>query len=291
MIGYYEFLRTATPYVRANRDRLFIVKLGGEMLAQPQNARRILEQVALLMNLGINIVLVHGGAPQIASLCERLDLPVEMHNGRRVTSSQTLEAVSMALCGQMQSQICAELTALGVRAVGISGADAGLVIASRRPLQDDGAGGTVDFGEVGDIQEVDTRLIRTLCADGCLPVLAPLASDGTGKLLNINADTVAARIAVASEAAKLIFLMKPAGILEDPTDPTSLIAELDIAGLDELGSRGILSAGMLPKAAATRSALEGGVERVHFVSGLGEDALLREVFTNEGSGTMVMRHA
>ncbi|MCB1216126.1 acetylglutamate kinase [bacterium] len=291
MIGYYDFLRTATPYVRANRGRMFIVKLGGEMLAEPAVASRILEQVSLLQHLGINMVLVHGGAPQIGSLCERLNLPVRMHAGRRITDPQVLEAVSMTLCGSMQSRICAELTALGVRGVGVSGADAGLLIAKRRGAVADGQGGLVDYGEVGDIIETDPRIVSLLSGAGCLPVVAPLASDGAGALLNINADTVAAALAVATGAAKLIFLMQPAGILSDISDPASLIPELDLSGLSELERNGAIAGGMLPKASAARRAIEGGVERVHFVSGLAEDALLREIFTNEGSGTMVVQDA
>ncbi|MCB1185744.1 acetylglutamate kinase [bacterium] len=291
MHGYYEFLRTATPYVRANRGRLFVVKLGGEMLDDPRIASQILEQVAMLQHLGINMMLVHGGAPQIASLCGRLGLPVQMHAGRRITDKQVLEAVSMSLCGSMQSHICAELTALGVRSVGVSGADAGLVVASRRPPVDDGSGNMVDFGEVGDITDIDASLIATLSDNGFLPVVAPLASDGAGQLLNINADTVAAGLAVACGAAKLIFMMRPAGILANADDPGSLIPELSLAELKALESDGSISGGMLPKSAATHSAIAGGVERVHFVSGLAEDALLREIFTNEGSGTMVVPDA
>jgi acetylglutamate kinase len=291
MNGYYDFLRTATPYVRAHQGRLFVVKLGGEMLADEQTARHILEQLAMLQNLGINIAIVHGGAPQIASLCTRLDLPVEMKNGRRITSPAVLEAVSMTLCGSMQAGITAKLGALGVRAVGISGADAGMILAARRAPVDDGADGMTDYGEVGDIVEMDTILVEMLCAAGCLPVIAPLASDGLGALLNINADTVAARLAVESQAAKLIFMMGPDGILADPADPGSLIPEIDAAGLLELEQTGVLSEGMLPKSEAARTAIAGGVERVHFVSGRSRDALLREIFTNEGSGTMVLGNA
>ena len=291
MNNYYDFLRTATPYVREHQGRLFLVKLGGELLADEQTAANILEQLALLLHLGINIAIVHGGAPQIAGLCERLGIDVDMQAGRRVTSPAVMEAVSMTLCGSMQARITASLTALGVRSVGICGADAGMLIAGHRPPVVNGDGTTTDYGEVGDIQIVDTRLIDLLCADGCLPVIAPLASDGQGRLLNINADTVAAQLAVAAGAAKLIFLMGPAGILADPQDPGSLIAELDPHGLLELERSGVISNGMLPKSAAAQAAIAGGVERVHFVSGLTRDALLREIFTNEGSGTMVVSHA
>lgn len=291
MNGYYDFLRTATPYVRAHQGRLFVVKLGGEMLEDQQTAGHILEQLSLLQHLGIKVAIVHGGAPQIARLCSRLDLPVDMQLGRRVTSPAVLEAVSMTLCGSMQADITASLAALGVRAVGISGADAGLLLASRRAPVDDGRGGTIDYGEVGDIVEMDCTLVNLLCDAGYLPVLAPLASDGQGGLLNINADTVAARLAVETQAAKLIFMMGPAGILADPADPGSLIPEIDTAGLLALEQSGVFSAGMLPKSAAARSAIAAGVERVHFVSGLGRDALLREIFTNEGSGTMVLGNA
>jgi acetylglutamate kinase len=189
--------------------------------------------------------------------------------------------------------VLAALRRLGLPAVGLSGVGAGLIDAVRRaPAAQtvDGAMRTVDFGEVGDIVGVNAALLATLCSSGYLPVVAPLGCSAAGEVLNINADTVASALAIALGAEKLIFLMQPAGILGDVSDPGTLLSELSLSQLAALEADGTLSGGMLPKAAAARAALRGGVPRVHFVSGSSADALLAELFTNEGSGTMVMEH-
>lgn len=289
----FKLLRAAAPYMAAQRGRLFVIKTGGELLRPGPAFDNLLEQLALLHSFGIRFVLVHGGAPQIGELCSRLGLPVELAGGRRITSPEVLEAVSMTLPGSLQSRVLAALRRHGLPAVGLSGLSGGMLLAQRRSAAKPSAGNAVsqDYGEVGDITEVDTTLLTTLSDAGYLPLVAPLACSSSGELLNINADTVAAALALALHAQKLIFLMRPPGILADPQNPASLISELDLAQLDDLEAAGKLQAGMLPKAAAARQALEGGVPRIHFVSGILPDALLQELFTNEGSGTMVTRDA
>jgi acetylglutamate kinase len=205
-----------------------------------------------------------------------------------------LEAVTQVLPGGLQSTLLAALRRLGLPAVGLSGVSAGLVEAVRRGSAVelvDGAEQRLDFGEVGDIVAADPAVLRLLCGGGYLPVVAPLGCSAAGALLNINADTVASALAVALGAAKLVFLLQPPGVLADSADSASLLSELSAAQLAGLAADGTLSGGMLPKAAAAQAALAGGVGRVHFVSGINPDALLAELSTNEGSGTLVVPDA
>lgn len=290
MTNPYKFLRAATPYVKALRGKIFVVKLGGELLANPDVRLHIYDQLALLHNLGIQLVVVHGGGPQISAACERLGLSVETVNGRRVTDASVLEAVTMVLPGALQSRMLAELQSAGLPAVGLSGLDAGLIDARRRPATVMN-GESVDFGEVGDISQIRPVLLEQLIGNGFLPVIAPLGGNDGGEVLNINADTVAAALAGALNAEKLVYLLDVRGILADPADSSSLIEQLDLKQLAALAEDGTLTGGMLPKAAAAHRAIVGGVRSVHLVSGTQPDALLQEIFTNEGSGTMVVEHA
>jgi acetylglutamate kinase len=193
----------------------------------------------------------------------------------------------MSFAGSLHTDLLADLRAAGVSAVGLSGVDAGLVEAVRRPPVEI-EGECVDFGEVGDIQRLDPTILRHLIAAGHVPVISPLTGNDAGEVFNTNADTLAAELAGALGAEKLFYLLELPGLLRDLDDPASLIPETDLAGLDALIADGIISGGMLPKAAAIRRAIEAGVNNVHLVSGTAPDALLEEVFTNEGSGTMVL---
>jgi acetylglutamate kinase len=197
--------------------------------------------------------------------------------------------MTMVLNGQINTNIVAACRAAGVPAVGVSGVDAGLIQAGRRPpVQRDKDGETVDYGFVGDIRRVDTTVLENLLDDNLVPIVSPLSADDRGTLLNINADTVAAAIAGCLGAEKLILATGAPGILEKREDPRSLISYVDAAGLKQLRSEGKLSDGMLPKVAAIEKALAAGVPRVHVISYSLEDGLLLEVFTNEGTGTLVV---
>lgn len=283
-------LKHAAPYIRLYKKQTFVIKAGGEVFSSEETTDLLLEQVAILHQVGIRVVLVHGGGPQSTALAKALGVETRMVGGRRVTDEKALEIATMVLNGQINTRILAACRDYDVPAVGISGVDAGLIQAHRRPpMQVEGhGGGPVDLGFVGDIDVVDTDVLRTQLENGLVPVVSPLSADGQGTLLNINADTVAAALAAALGAAKLILASGAPGILEDRNDPASLVSYTDLAGLERLRAQGSLADGMLPKARAIESALAGGVSRVHVISYKVPDSLLLEIFTNEGTGTMVV---
>jgi len=284
-------LRAAAPYLRLYRDRVFVVKLGGEVLSLASRIEALVEQSAVLQALGVRVLIVHGGGPQSTELATRLKHKARMVAGRRVTGAEDLKVAACVLNGEVNTRLLAACRSCGVPAVGLSGVDAGLIVARRRPpVKVEGAGEEpVDFGFVGDIQHVDPAGLKMLLEKRFLPIVSPLSADSGGGLLNINADTVAAALATALQAEKLVLTMAAPGILSDRSDASTLLSYLDLAGLRKLRAEGALANGMLPKAMAIEAAIKGGVPRVHLVSGSTQDALLREVFTNEGCGTLVVR--
>jgi len=209
-------------------------------------------------------------------------------DGRRVTDDRSLDVATMVLNGQVNTRILAVCRDLDIHAVGISGVDAGLIRARRRPPVAGSDGAEVDYGHVGDIESVDVDILRKQLDNELMPVVSPLSCDQSGNVLNINADTVAAALAQALDAEKLILVTGAPGILEDRNDPASLVSYIDRKGLDQLATDGKLADGMLPKAAAIDQALANGVPRVHIISYRVPDSLLLEIFTNEGTGTLVV---
>jgi acetylglutamate kinase len=283
-------LKHAAPYIRLYKKKTFVIKAGGEVFASEESTDTLLEQLAILHQVGIRVVLVHGGGPQSTELAQALGVETRMIGGRRVTDQKALDIATMVLNGQINTRILAACRDYGVPAVGISGVDAGLIQAHRRPPMavEGHDGGPVDLGFVGDIDSVDADVLRTQLENGMVPVVSPLSADESGTLLNINADTVAAALASALGAAKLILASGAPGILADRNDPASLVSYVDLAGLQRLREQGSLAEGMLPKARAIEAALRGGVPRVHVISYKVPDSLLLEIFTNEGTGTMVV---
>lgn len=281
-------LRHAAPYIRLFKGKVFVLKAGGEAFETPETARAFLEQAGLLHQLGIRVVIVHGGGAQSTRLAERLGIETTFADGRRVTDGDALDVAAMALNGSVNTGILAVCRSLDIPAVGVSGVDAGLISARRRPPVPQPDGSTVDYGFVGDIESVDPHVLRTQLDEGMLPIVSPLSCDASGTVLNINADTVAAAIAVALDAEKLILATGAPGILGDRNDPKSIISYLDRKTLRQMGKDGKLSDGMLPKAAAIEDVLAKGVRRVHIISCRAPDTLLLEVFTNEGTGTLVV---
>jgi acetylglutamate kinase len=281
-------LKHAAPYIRLFKGKVFVLKVGGEVFADLTGTRALMEQVGILHQVGIKVVLVHGGGPQSTKLAAALGLDATFVDGRRVTDGASLDVATMVLNGQINTRVLASCRDLGIPAVGISGVDAGLIRAFRRPPVQQKGGGAVDYGFVGDIESVDADVLRKQLDNALMPVVSPLSCDSTGNLLNINADTVAAAIAAELKAEKLILATGAPGILEDVGDPHSLISYMDRAGLKKLSDSGKLADGMLPKAAAIDAALGNGVQRVHVISYKVPDSLLLEVFTNEGTGTLVV---
>ena len=283
-------LKHAAPYIRMFKRKVFVIKAGGEAFLSAATTRSIVEQVGILHEVGIRVVLVHGGGPQSTQLAKERGIPIQFVDGRRVTDEDTLEVSATVLNDQINPMIVAAFGDLGVPAVGIRGRDAGVIRAHRRPpvAREGHDGETVDYGYVGDIDSIDAELLTEHLNDGLIPIISPMAADGDGTLLNINADTVAAAVAAAVGAEKLMLATSAPGILESRENPGSLISYIDIAGLGKLRDEGRIADGMLPKAAAIERALRGGVPRVHVISSELPDSLLLEIFTNEGTGTLVV---
>ena len=282
-------LRSAAPYIRMYKGKTFVVKAGGGVFAEMATTRALVEQIGILHYFGVRVVLVHGGGPQLTELSAALGVPTRMIEGRRVTDEKSIEITAMVLNGLINTRVLGICRDLNIDAVGISGVDAGLVRAHRRPplaLAADGE--RVDFGFVGDIDTIDPTVLNKLLDNGLMPVVSPLSADDSGTLLNINADTVAAAIGAALGAEKLLLCTGTPGILGNLDDPGSLISYTDLRGLKRLRDEGRIAAGMLPKAKAIEEALRGGVRRVHVVSYLSPEGILGEVFTNEGTGTLIV---
>jgi acetylglutamate kinase len=259
-------LKGALRYVRAYRDQVFVVKLGGEVLGEPEALEQVATQLALLSSLSIRLVVVHGGGPQATALSRRLGAEPRMVAGRRVTDDAALEVAKLVYAGQLNVDLLAALRAHRVQAVGLSGVDADLITAHRRPpvqvVTDGGTTEQVDFGHVGDVDRVDPRVLATLMDARFVPV--------------------------ALRAQKLIFLTGAPGVLRDRTDPSTLVTFADPDDLAGLMANGVLSGGMRPKVEACIRAATGGVERTHIIDGRAADALLLEVFTGAGCGTMIV---
>jgi acetylglutamate kinase len=283
-------LKAAVPYIRMFKRKVFVVKAGGAVFGDEESTRELVEQLGILHEVGIHVVLVHGGGPQSTALATALDVPSQFVEGRRVTDERSLQVATMVLNGIINTRVLAICRDIGLPAIGMSGVDAGLIHAHRRPPVALGgaSGGTVDYGFVGDIDSVDSGVLQRQLDAGFLPIISPLSADEDGTLLNINADTVAAAIAVALKAEKLILVTGAPGILEDAADANSLVSYLDLADLERMRAEGRLETGMKPKADAIRFAILGGVPRVHVISWQVPDSLLLEVFTNEGTGTLVV---
>ncbi len=282
-------LKSAAPYIRMYKGKTFVVKAGGGVFADTESTRVLIEQIAILHYFGVRVVMVHGGGPQLTELSDALGVPTRMVEGRRVTDAKSIDVTAMVLNGLINTRILAICRDLDIDAVGVSGVDAGLVRAHKRPpVRASTSGEMVDYGFVGDIDNVDATVLRKLLDNGLMPVVSPLSADEKGVLLNINADTVAAAIGAALSAEKLILCTGAPGILGSLDDPGSLISYTDVSGLDRLRNEGRISEGMLPKAKAITDAIRGGVRRVHVVSYKAPEGILGEVFTNEGTGTLIV---
>src|SRR5450631_3197405 len=250
-------LMSAAPYIRMYKNKVFVIK---------------------------------GGGAQLDSVQATLGIETRMINGRRVTDQKSIDVTSMVLNGLINTRILAICRELGIEAIGLSGVDAGLISAHKRapvPVSE-GSSETVDYGFVGDIDSVNVAVIEKLLENGLMPVVSPLSADSNGVLLNINADTVAAAIGGALSAEKLVLCTGAPGILERVEDPGTVISYTDIKGLKHLREAGKLKDGMLPKAAAIEAAIRSGVRRVHVITYKSSDSLLAEIFTNEGTGTLVV---
>lgn len=287
-----RLLKEALPYLRRHRRRTMVIKLGGEIAADPAALDSLAQDISLLTHVNVRVVLVHGGGPQATKLSRRLGLEPRLVQGRRVTDEETLSVAKMVFAGQINVDILSALRRHGVRGVGLSGLDADILSATRRPpteMKDEGTGEMemVDFGHVGDVTHVDPDVLKLLVGNGYVPVVSSLAGDAEGNTLNVNADTVASVLARSLDASKLITLTSVPGLLRDAGDPESLISHLTVEEALALMASGAVAGGMVPKLTTMIEALEGGVEAAVILSGVEESALLLELFTVSGVGTLI----
>ena len=273
-------LAEALPYIRRFWGKVVVVKCGGSAMEDPALASLFAQDVVLMRSVGMRPVVVHGGGPQIGALMARLGMVPEFRDGFRVTDADTLDVARMVLVGKVNRDIVSAVNVLAPMAVGLSGEDAGLILATARDPE---------LGFVGDVVHVNPSIIERLMVEELIPVIATIGSDAEGQAYNINADVAAAAIAAALGAEKLVYLTDVAGLLADVRDPSSLVQTLTVDELDRwlAGEGGPVSGGMIPKLASCARAVRGGVAQAHILDGRVPHALLLEVFTNEGIGTMI----
>ena len=288
-----DLLREALPYIQRFAGKTFVVKFSGKVTEDKENLLSLAEELALLHQVSIRICVVHGGGKQLSELAKKLGVVQTVIEGRRVTDDDTLDLAKMIFRGKINTEILASLRKRGIHAVGLSGIDGGVIKAQRRPPKDivnkeTGETETVDFGHVGDVVEVDARLINLLLENGYLPVVSSLGADDEGKVYNINADTIASEIAAELRAEKLILLSDVNGIYLDEKDENSKISQLSAAEAEDLIKSGKATGGMVPKLQSLISLLRRGLRSAHVINGAQRNALLSEVFTDEGTGTMLV---
>ena len=288
-----DLLREALPYIQRFQGHTFVVKLSGKVTEDQQNLTSLAEELALLHQVGIRICVVHGGGKQLSELATKLGVEQTIIEGRRVTDDATLEMAKMIFAGKINTDILAALRHRSIEAVGLSGVDGNIVHAERRPPKEivnreTGARDKVDFGHVGDVVQINSRLLTVLLDHGYLPVISSLGADDEGMVFNINADTIAAEIAVQLQAEKLILLSDVDGIYLTPGDPQTKLSRLTAADTDELIDSGAATGGMIPKLQNIATLLRRGVHSAHIISGSKRNALLSEVFTDKGTGTMIV---
>ncbi|HEU4435427.1 MAG TPA: acetylglutamate kinase [Pyrinomonadaceae bacterium] len=288
-----DLLREALPYIQRFQGHTFVVKLSGKVTEDRENLTSLAEELALLHQVGIRICVVHGGGKQLSELATKLGVEQTIIEGRRVTDDATLEMAKMIFAGKINTDILAALRQRSIEAVGLSGVDGNIVHAERRPPKEivnreTGARDKIDFGHVGDVVQINSRLLTVLLDHGYLPVISSLGADDEGMVFNINADTIAAEIAVQLKAEKLILLSDVDGIYLTPGDPQTKLSRLTAADTDQLISSGAATGGMIPKLQNIATLLRRGVHSAHIISGSKRNALLSEVFTDKGTGTMIV---
>jgi acetylglutamate kinase len=273
-----EILVEALPYIKRFWGKVVVVKYGGNALGGGSNLADFATDVVLMRSVGMRPLVVHGGGPQIGELMERLGKVPEFRDGLRVTDAETLEIARMVLVGKVNRDIVSAMNVHGSLAVGLSGEDANMITATARDAA---------LGFVGDVAVVDPSILERLLTQGLIPVVATIAADTKGQTYNINADAVAGAVAAALHAEKLVYLTDVEGLRSDPHDPGSLLHTVSVDELDTMVASGAAAAGMVPKVVACARAVRAGVTRAHILDGRVPHALLLEVFTDAGVGTMV----
>jgi acetylglutamate kinase len=288
-----DLLREALPYIQKFKGKTFVVKFSGKVTEDRENLASLAEELALIHQVGIKVCVIHGGGKQLSELAKKLGIAQTVIDGRRVTNDETLDLAKMIFAGKINTEILAALRRRGIAAVGLSGIDGNIVHAEKRPPKEvlnrqTGVSETIDFGNVGDVLQINAHLLQLLLDSDYLPVVSSLGADDDGQIFNINADTIAAEIAVRLRAEKLVLLSDVAGIYMKSDKPETKISRLSVAQAEELIASGAASGGMIPKLQNLTDLLKRGVKSAHIISGTARNALLSEVFTDSGTGTMIV---
>ena len=288
-----NLLREALPYIQRFKGKTFVVKFSGKVTENKENLASLAEELALLHQVGIRLCVIHGGGKQLSALAEKLGVVQTVIDGRRVTDDDTLELAKMIFAGKINTDILAALRHRGIEAVGLSGIDGNIVHAEKRQPKEllnreTGETKTVDFGHVGDVLKINAKLLSLLLDNGYLPIVSSLGADNEGRVFNINADTIAAEIAIQLNAEKLILLSDTNGIYLNPHDLETKLSRVNIKEALDLIETGKATDGMIPKLQSLIQLLSKGVKSAHIISGNERNALLSEVFTNDGTGTMIV---
>ncbi len=283
-----DVLMEALPYIQQFHNKTIVIKLGGHAMVDPVVLENAIRDAVLLHYVGIRVVLVHGGGPEISEKMKQMGKESVFVGGLRVTDAETLEIAQMVLVGKINANIVSLIAKCGARGVGLSGSDGNLILAKKMDLQKVNVGGVqkeVDLGHVGEIEQIDPALLNTLLDTGYIPVIAPIAIDRQGGTLNINADTAAGDIAIALRAYKLINMTDVDGVMDKGR--TKVYRKLTIPEATDLQKSGAIGEGMIPKVQSVMKAVENGVGYAHIINGNTEHNLVLELFTHEGVGTMI----
>lgn len=272
-----EILTQAVPYIKEYTGKYVVAKYGGNAMTDPQLKKSVMQDILLLQLVGVKVILVHGGGPEISAMLKKLSIESHFENGLRVTDDDTMEVVQMVLAGKVNKSLAADLSALGGRAVGLCGIDGGLIKVHQKNEK---------LGHVGEIDEINTKILDDLLDGGFIPVISSIGIDDAGTPYNINADTAAAKIAAALHAESMVVMSNINGVLRDKDDENSLISQISLADAEELKKSGIIAGGMIPKVDCCTNAVKEGVKKVFIINGEIPHAILIELLTDEGLGTM-----
>ncbi len=272
-----EILTQAVPYIKEYTGKYVVAKYGGNAMTDPQLKKSVMQDILLLQLVGVKVILVHGGGPEISAMLKKLSIESHFENGLRVTDDDTMEVVQMVLAGKVNKSLAADLSALGGRAVGLCGIDGGLIKVHQKNEK---------LGHVGEIDEINTKILDDLLDGGFIPVISSIGIDDDGNPYNINADTAAAKIAAALHAESMVVMSNINGVLRDKDDENSLISQMSLADAEELKKSGIIAGGMIPKVDCCTNAVKEGVKKVFIINGEIPHSILIELLTDEGLGTM-----
>lgn len=281
-----DLLVEALPYIEKFAGKTFVIKYGGSIMEHEDLKEKFIEDIALLKLIGINIVIIHGGGKRINAMLDRVNLDVCFKNGQRVTDENVMKVVEMVLSGDVNKDLSASLAEHGIKALGISGRDCGLLKAEKK-IGTNPDGTPLDLGMVGNVKEVDCKFLEELISNDFVPVVSPVAAGFNGEIYNVNADYAAGAIAGALAAEKLILLSDIRGLYKDINDEDSFISSIDVKTVNQYIDEGIIAGGMIPKMECCKYALKQGASQVTIIDGRVEHNLLLELFTDAGIGTMV----